>query len=459
MTSISSNILQPVGIPVSQDYWSMRLDNRYVLQEIVQIKNQYRSMSYLMSKIGNPVRVDKQLVEQGFYDWSAVPTAQSTGVTLSNQNQTASVTLQSNVDVFVNKKFVTDSNTGVKGRVIAHSAGNVTVEFVSSPVSGVKAFTSSDFNAGAILTQDTVGSLNYNDSRSFESQYGLPDLRKIVVGTFGNSVSLSKKDMIEKNRIERAEANGIKYLAWFQVEKMLSEYVSGLEKIMVDPNQVQVLPDQNGNNGQVPSLPWQIKNEGGYYMPMTATPSQNDLKEAITYIRDQKGSGCEIMLVGGSDLMGALQSDIARSWLTYAGNTNTFGGNTVKGINFKEYTYLDVTIKFYSDFNDFNHNGWFPAMSSITGKQKSRSSFMMFDTDMVETSNGSLPFLTNYFYGLPSDSSDGKYQRIENGNIDGNGAFPDTVTGDTPVVTYSIHQSFAPVLNKPQNCVFGELAS
>ena len=435
----------------------MALNDRFVLQNIVQLHTQYKSLSYLMSKIGSPVKVNKQLVEMPYNDWATVPVAQSTGVTLSNQNTIATVTFQGAKDIFANKFTVTENVTGTVAKVISHAAGSVVLQFYSSPVAGVSAFTSSDFASGNTFTQSTVAPIDYNESRSTESQYYLPDLRKIVIGTFTKSVSLSKKDMIETNRIKKTVANGIQYLAWSQVERMLADYVSGLEYQMLTSN--QVLPNQNGDGGSIASLPWQIQNEGGLYIPMTSAPDQSVLKQASSYIRDQKGKGGEIMLCGGSDLIGALQSDIARSWLTYTGDSNTFGGKTVDGINFKEYTYLDVKIKFYTDFNDFNHPNWFPTLSNITGSQKSKSSFFAFDTDMVEGNDGMLPFLTNYYYGLESDTSDGKYQVTQNGNIDENGAFPTNVTGDTPVVTYAMHGTAAPTLTKPQNCVFGELVS
>lgn len=450
---------QPTGISLNQDYWAMALNDRHVLQQIIKVRPQYSSMYRMMNMLSSPLLVDKRVVEQPYTD-IAVPTVQCASAVLSANNTIATVTLQGVSDDILASPFqLVDSSTKVVGTIITHSASTVVLKFVSAPDETVKAFTSSDFTGGTVATQSTSASIDYDASRSTESQYYLPQLRQLPIGTETRSVTLKKSDMIEKNRIVKTTANGIQYLAWMQVDRMLSEFMNGLEIKMHINN--KVMPDKFGNGGQFAGLQSQIINEGGSYQTMNTAPNEAEIIKSIEYIRDQRGHGGEILIAAGTGAYGAIQQSLGNKFIPYAGSNNTLGGKDVVGINIETYKYLDCQIKFLTDFNDFNHPQYFPAVSSIVPNQlKQKYAYYAFDANPVQIEGGqTVPFLTDYYYGLNSDKSDGSYQKQEAGNIDSQGAFSSVVTGDTPVVKYMMHKTTCPTLNRPQNHVYAELSA
>ena len=456
---------QPTGQSLIQDFYSMHLEDRFVMPEIVNLRPQFTSMNYLINKLNaSPIMSNKMIAEQPYWDVATI-TAQCVSTTLSQGNSIATVTITGNGsrDLFGNGYMVRDNVTQTEARVIAHTASTLTLQFASSATAGVTAFTSSDFAATNPITETGVGLLsNYNDPRTIQGLKKAPALRKIPLSTITNSVTLTKAEMIEKNRIIKAVQNGVQFMAWTQVENMISNFITGVEERMFYSN--QTIPDQLGNGSNAGSLLWQIKNEDGIYIPMTTAPDDTYLRKAIEAIRDKKGKGGKIGLFGGTLFNGSLQQAISNKWLQYTGSDNTFGGKTVDGINVKHYTYLDIDLEFYTDFNNFNHPYWNQTISSITGTPYSQNSALILDTDPVENSLGApLPFASQICYGLDSDqqigAKGGTYQIVRNGNIDEYGNNLREATGDSPTVTFTMSGNMATILNRPQNSCLLEMAS
>ena len=164
------------------------------------------------------------------------------------------------------------------------------------------------------------------------------------------------------------------------------------------------ISDQNGNNGQFAGLKDQIINYGGSHQIMQQAPNEAEIKKTIEYIRQSKGSGTEISFFAGTLAYGAIQTSLGDKFIPYAGDTNTIGGKSVKGIDIQTYKWMDCTIKFVP-FNDFNNLGWYNQISTITNTVKQQNAYFAFDTSMVEASNGeALPFMSNYIYGSEDET-------------------------------------------------------
>ena len=458
------NFIQPTGSSLVQDYFAMLLNDRYVTQSIIDVRPQYNKLHKLIDTLqGTPKLVNKTTIEQPFID-VAVPVAVSNGVTLSAGNSIATVTITGNggQDIFAKPFSIRDNVTGTEGKIMSHTATTLVLSFVSSSTAGVTAFTASDFASGNNITQTGVAHMEfYNQDRATENIYTLPSLRKIALGTVSKGLTLSKQDMIEKNRIMK-EINGVQYLSWMQVQNMMADYINGMEEKMLYSD--RVLPDQNGNGGKSASIPWQIKNEDGIYMPLSAAPSEQTLMDVIEQMRDKVGMGGEYTILPGSDFVSSIQKALSKNWITYVGKNNTFGGASVDGINVTEYSYMDTTLKVVQDYNDFNHPYWDATISSITGKQRSKSSALILNTNPVHTKEGTtLPFAEQYVYGLSSDLGsgygEGGYQVIENGTIDRFGNKLPVAPGTTPTVGFLMEATCATVLTDPTKHAFIELNS
>lgn len=442
-----------------QDYFAALLQDRHVLQPIMNIRPQFDAMSRIIGTVNkNPIVVQKRHIEQPFKDYTQ-PVASCVSTTLSNQNQTANVTITGNGtrDVFASPFSVRDNVTGTSGRIISHSATTLQLMFESNPNPTVKAFTSADFASGNPITQSLSATLpTYRTDRTTESMKVLPSLRNIYLETFSRSETLGKDEMIEQNRITDTE-NGMQFLSWYQIKNMMNEFTTDLEyKILYSD---QVATDQYGNGGKMASLPWQIQNEGGIYLPQNAAPNEQTLMDAIEAMRAAKGRGGEFSVFAGTSFSQNIQKAVSRNWITYTGQNNTFGGESVDGINVKEYTYNDVTLKLVTSFNDWNNPAWNQVTSSITGKLKSWDNALILDTDPVETLNyGMQPFASTYIYDLNGKANNG-YRVIENGSIDRFGNDKEVMAGGVPEVTWMREATSAVVLNRPQNSCFIELSA
>lgn len=455
----SPNFIQPTNSNLVQDYIAMLLNDRYVTQSIVEIRPQFNKLHTLIDKTqGSPIFVNKMLIEQPFVD-SAMPVATCNGVSLSASNSIATITITGNTkDIFAKPFSVRDNVTQTEGKILSHSATTLVVSFVASGTSGVTAFTASDFATGNNITQTGVAHMDfYTEDRTTENLYRLPNLRSIALGTVTKSITLSQKDMIELQRIEK-EINGVQYLAWKQVMGMMSDYYNGLEEMSIYSN--RVLPNSLGDGGKAASLPWQIKNEDGVYIPMGASPNEQTLMDIIEQMREKTGHGGEYTLLPGTDFVSGIQKAVSKNWITYTGKNNTFGGASVDGIDVDEYTFMGTTLKIVKDFNDFNHPQWDNTISTLTGKRKSASSCLLLNTSPVQTSMGEmLPWCQTYVYGKPGTTiGNGGYRVIENGTIDQYGNALPKSTGTTPVVGYQMESTMANVLTDPTKHAFAELS-
>jgi hypothetical protein len=194
----------------------------------------------------------------------------------------------------------------------------------------------------------------------------------------------------------------------------------------------------------------QIKSYGGYYQPIYSDVTETDLKAAIEAMRDVAGKGVQIYVAPGSKFMGAVQTFLANKYITYAGTTNTFGGNEVSGINLKKYEYLDIELLFDSGFNNFNNRTWYPQDASDGTPFAQSGSALLFNTEDVETEQGMIPFISQYSYGKEGmENRFGQLTPIEDGAIDVNGNMKANPISAKKSVSWYVESMAACVLNDP----------
>jgi len=143
-----------------------------------------------------------------------------------------------------------------------------------------------------------------------------------------------------------------------------------------------------GETYSTAGLRWSIINNGGTYLPLTTELTQtvfNDFLE--TLVRKTTDNGRRLVAMMGTAAMARLQT-ILGDYIKYAGNTNTFGGVSVEGLNVMTYSYAGMTIDFVR-WAILDDAGFLADRSLITGKPKSSHSIYFMDLTPLPAADGS----------------------------------------------------------------------
>ena len=135
-------------------------------------------------------------------------------------------------------------------------------------------------------------------------------------------------------------------------------------------------------------LRWSIINNGGSYLSLTAELTQsvfNDFLEQM--VRVSAEGGRKLVALMGSAALARLQT-ILGDYIKFAGNTNTFGGTSVTGLNVMKYAYAGIEIEFvrWALLDDEMFRG---ELSAINGKPKMSNSIYFIDMTPIPAADGS----------------------------------------------------------------------
>jgi len=150
---------------------------------------------------------------------------------------------------------------------------------------------------------------------------------------------------------------------------------------------------------------------GGVYRPLANLMTQGDFESFIFAVANrQNRSELEIDMMVGRGFLSRVQS-FTSPYIQYAGSLNTFGGDTVKGIDVRQYSINGVVVNFYPApiLNDIQR---FPALSTVAGSAPfTRLSYtgIVLDTGMYSSVGGSmLPAMEKIYFG----NSEGRYYYV-----------------------------------------------
>ncbi len=135
-------------------------------------------------------------------------------------------------------------------------------------------------------------------------------------------------------------------------------------------------------------LRWSIINNGGTYMPLSGAITQNAWHDFISEIaRKVNGGSRRLVALMGTDFLAAMQG-IVEPYIKQAGNQNTFGGVSVKGLDVMTYSYGGITIDFVK-WGLLDDEMFRTDLSSITGKPRMSSSCYILDLTPIPAADGS----------------------------------------------------------------------
>lgn len=395
------------GIPLEQDYISLAIDDRDILGNLIQLYPQYNQVNTLISTCaGTPFNESKWVVEQYIMDNDTPYAEVLSAPSLSFGNVKATIVLTDpTFDKFRVNEVLRDNATSTHAKVIAHYPGQLEVTFLSNGLNpAVTAFTASDFAAGHFVSY--VGPLSeIGKSAPMENIYYKPSgADEYAIEFWNDSLELNYNDMYNTTRLNSKLKNssGKEYLMFVQEQKFLQR-INRVKETKLLLGQNKVGNKQNGQGNESPGLLWQIMNKGGLYTPLTSMPDENTYKSIIEHSIDEVGTATsELLIVSGSRSWGHFQTTITDKYLVYAGDTNTFGGASVEGLNVQEYKYMGVKLR-WLNYDMFNNPNQFPEISAIAamnGANMAKGNMLILNTSNVMTAdNGEVPFVTRHTFG------------------------------------------------------------
>ena len=145
---------------------------------------------------------------------------------------------------------------------------------------------------------------------------------------------------------------------------------------------------------------WSIINEGGMYVPLAAEIDEQTFQDAILEFADRRGIATnQVIGLMGTDFLATLQRNTTKQYITTAGDTNTFGGVAVKGLNVMQYSYVGQNIKFVV-WDGFQDPTWDTVISTLTGRKKFSHSCLLIDASPVTSpAGGTMPVIVNTYFG------------------------------------------------------------
>jgi len=285
------------------------------------------------------------------------------------------------------------AKNGTVGYVISKQAGGMTISFYASPAEG-SAFGASDFAAGE--TAIDFGDLgNPNNRKSKETLFTLPIRYTNIVSCINETCEITAEEAAQLTYLD--DVDGSKFYA-LNKQKQTAERLLQYETERMWSDLPKVL-DRNQPFGA--TLINQIKTMGGVSRALTSSSgvTENEFHEAAEqYINNGGFVGSEVVIVCGYSYLADVQKNVFKQYVTTAGTTNVIGGQTVEGINAKEYAFDGFNYKFIID-PVLNNPRMFGTSTLFPGKTLGSKSAMWFCPEAVQTENGgTLPFLQDYYY-------------------------------------------------------------
>lgn len=325
---------------------------------------------------------------------NSTPTAQiSATSTLSGSNLVVTFT-DSSFDKFRLKEVIGDGTAAMNmGRVIAKQPGQVTIE----PVSG-GTLTTSMFAAGAFAVSMFPAS-GVRFSSGMESLYEYPKFVKNQTSITRESLSLARRDM-SKTWVEYA--GGMWYTA--QEPLTVKRFARNLERKAIWSKFGNTTSSLEGNVAYSQGLREAIldSERGGVYMPLSGAMTQGQFESWIGRIADRQNSPKYKLTLGcGRGFLSWVQS-FTTPYIQYTGRNNTFGGETVEGLDVYNYTINGVSVDLVM-IPFFNDRDMFPAFSSVSGLSnftRMQYTAIALDTNMYESVDGNmLPAMEKVYFG------------------------------------------------------------
>lgn len=302
-------------------------------------------------------------------------------------------------DNFRVQETVTDGTAAMnQGRVVAKGPGFIVLE----PAPPITTWdTALHFVAGSNALAIFVSAGN-RGSTGVQSLYEQPFYVRNQTSIIRESVELFRRDMFKT----WVEASG-KY--WYSAQDMITaqRYARSLDFKALWSNFGQIANSSVGgavNYSMGLKASIQDPNRGGIYQALTNPMTQNNFENWIGKIADRQAvQNVDINILCGRGFLNRIQS-FTTPFIQFAGKNNTFGGESVKGLDVRQYAINGINVNFVMMplLNDIEK---FPTLSTIAGVNPTYSR-MAYTAIALDTSTydavgggGNLPAMEKVYFG------------------------------------------------------------
>jgi len=281
------------------------------------------------------------------------------------------------------------------GTVTSHAPGYVMLD----PGPSITAWnTAIHFVAGSYALELFNSSVN-RGSDGVESLYEYPEYVTNQTSICRDNVQLFRRDMSQ---------TWVKYKGdfWYsaQDEIMIQRYARAMDFSAL----WNKYGTKTSSNGGVVNYSMGIKEaildpvRGGVYLGLSNAMTQQQFEDWLGQIADrQTAENVEINLLMGRGALSLLQK-FTQPYIQYGGNTNTFGGATVRGLDVRQYSVNGIHCNFIM-LPVLNDREKFPAISTIPGLANyTRMSYTIIALDLNSyeaKDGGTLPSLEKCYFG------------------------------------------------------------
>jgi hypothetical protein len=284
----------------------------------------------------------------------------------------------------------------ISGKVIAASAGSLTVEPTESTIAEMLVA----FAANAYVKVLGDSSPNfYSDGKS--PLYEFPELIY--------NYSAVKRDTYLASRRENI-ASRVYYKDKFwgdaQLDLMVQRFLRQMEKQMLFSNRAQFTSQVGGESDLNGGVRWSIMNRGGEYLPLASALTESQFDNFLANVWSRKASRSTPMtLFMGRGMMQHIQRTFTDGYIENAGSMNTFGGSEVKGIDVRTYSIAGVDVGFV-ELPVLNDTEFFPELTTVAGlsnRYRQQHTLFALDLDPIEVKGGGLAPAIEKIYRGPSE--------------------------------------------------------
>lgn len=298
-------------------------------------------------------------------------------------------------DKFRLTEIVTDGTANdAMGRVVNKGPGFIELEVAPPITAWVLA---SHFTAGTYATAMWNSQVN-RGSTNMESLYEYPQYVTNQTSIMRENVELYRRD---------ASQTWVEFQGdfWYSAQDMIM--MQRIARAMEYRALFSYLGSTSSTGGTVNysmGLKASIKDasRGGIYKPLANLPTQGDVESFFNDIADrQNAADVEINMLVGRGLLSRIQG-FTSQYIQYAGQANTFGGSSVKGLDVRQYNINGVAVNLIHA-PILNDRTRFPQMSGIAGSgnfTRMQYTGIVLDINAYDAvGGGSLPAMEKVYFG------------------------------------------------------------
>lgn len=288
----------------------------------------------------------------------------------------------------------------IQAKVVEKPAPGVIRVEVTNPAQGL-ADLQTVFSVNAIIKAIGDSSPNYN-SGGKERLMQYPDIDFNYSAIKRDSWYASRREHVA-SRVEIKEGGLWTHAGIRQTAKRV---LQRREYMQIFGNRTQFNSEVGGESDMNGGLRWSCINRGGVYLPLASALTENQFDNWLADYHSRKISSEPMTIFIGQGLLYHIQKEFTEGYIIPSGRHNTFGGETVEGLNVLEYNVANMPVRFV-ELDVLRDRELFPELSGIPGlvnPYKRSHMALAFDPAPIETSMGERPsveLISRDPYGKP----------------------------------------------------------